>query len=79
MLDLQTYMLYELYQARCREVAAEEARRVIPRRSLTSRLTARLLAALGNGLVTSGSVLKRRYEPVATAPAPKPQVTKRAA
>jgi hypothetical protein len=62
MLDLNSYLLYELYMSHRREVAQKEAR--LPRRNEGRSLTARVLSAVGDGLVASGSMLKRRYQPV---------------
>lgn len=67
MLDLQTYVLYELFVSRQKEFGAGEAepRRVHSEELKGNALVARLLLAVGNGLVVSGRKLKQRYEPVA--------------
>ncbi len=67
MLDLQTYVLYELFVARQKETFNESARgrREAGRQPRRRALVARVLAALGEGLVVSGRKLKQRYEPVA--------------
>lgn len=66
MLDLQTYVLYELFVARQKETWNEQGgRRESARRPRRQTLVARVLAAVGEGLVISGRKLKQRYEPVA--------------
>lgn len=72
MLDLQSYLLYELLLARRREVREEEARR--PRRAQAPRfrLVPWAMTVLGTTLVSSGRKLQRRYEPMVR---PRPQTS----
>lgn len=71
MLDLQSYLMYGLFLAQRREV--EERELAAARRAESQTVVARVLHAVGDGLVASGSMLKRRYEPVRV------QTSKRAA
>lgn len=62
MLDLQSFLLYELYMSRRQELATQEQKRRRPVEGPT--MVARVLGAVGDGLVASGSMLKRRYRPM---------------
>ena len=67
MMDMQTYLMYELFLARRRE-ALEESRRKArraPGAAEKSPLMARLALAVADGLEASGKMLRRRYEPAA--------------
>jgi hypothetical protein len=65
MLDLQSYLLYELYLSRRRELADEEARRHRIRASRPGLLS-RAFTSLGHGLAAaSARALKRHQEPIA--------------
>ncbi len=67
MMDMQTYLMYELFLARKREAVEESRRqsRQAPRSAEKSPLMARLALVVADGLVASGNKLRRRYEPAA--------------
>lgn len=67
MLDLQTYVLYELFVSRQQEATDGQAKDFRSRRNQAegNPFLARMLSAVGDILVLSGRKLKQRYEPMA--------------
>jgi hypothetical protein len=63
MLDLNSYMLYELLLSRRQELDKEEIVKTRKRPSVRFSFVAWTLASLGSTLVASGRRLKDRYEP----------------